>query len=62
MNTIAIGMRYNNKANLIGLQWPKLSTIKAMARYEANRLKRKARRVVERVAMAITPIPAAALA
>jgi hypothetical protein len=62
MNQIAIGIRYNQKVNLIGFQWPKLSTLKAMARYEAGRLKRKVARAVDRIAMAFNPMPAAALA
>lgn len=51
MNEIAIGIRYNDKVNLIGASWPKLATLKAIARLEIARLKRNARDLVERVAI-----------
>ncbi len=62
MNEIVIGIRYNDKVLMIGRQWPKLATLKVMARLEIARLKRNARDIVERVAMAIIPMPAMALA
>lgn len=63
MNTIAIVIHIETN-----LQWPKLSTLRAIARYEVGRLKRKARnaveqlavnRIVDRVAMAFNPMPMA---
>ncbi len=74
MNTIAIAIRINDKVAMIGGQYPKLTTLKAIARYKLGRLKRKVRnacnivermavnRVVDRVAMAFNPMPCVALA
>ena len=71
MNSLAIGMRYNDKINLINVRWPKLATLKAMARLKIARLKRNARdliehvavtRIASRVSMAFNPMPDMALA
>ncbi len=70
---IAIHIEINDKFLLVGMrrQYPKLAALKAIARYELGRLKRKVRDVVERlavnrvigrVAMAFNPMPSVALA
>jgi hypothetical protein len=65
VNTIAIaaGVKINNRYTGIAttIRWPKVSTIKAIARYELNEIKRKARTIIDTVAKAYT-LPAAALA
>lgn len=71
MNQIAIAIQCNQNHIGIAFQFPKLATLKAVARRELGWLKCKARnaiervavnRVVERVAMAFNPMPAMALA
>jgi hypothetical protein len=62
MNTIALGIKLNDRHMIVGAQWPTKATLKAMARLKLARLKRKADRFIERLAMAIVPMPQCAAA
>lgn len=64
MNQIAIGINLNNRPFLIAVQWPirRRRSLKEMARLKLAQLRRKVSDALNKVAMAIIPLPQAAAA
>lgn len=60
MNKIAIGLRINEKRYVIGVWWPKMDTLKSLARLEMTRLKQRLQHAAFSVAMTIMPVMAVA--
>ena len=55
MNHITIAIMINDRRVLLAAQWPTLATL-------AHQVKRKVRHIAHRMAMAIIPLPVAAMA